>query len=162
MTTPRKVLRSLAGESFKVRYAAAEALGKIGAVEAVGPLIQILTNEDYKMPEAAYALGQIGDVRAVEPLIQILGNEDLEARKAAADALAQIGTPAVRRLCQVLGDGDEYARKMAAEALKVLADPQTTGPLSQALKDENQQFPVWILWYNDGNKGRTAKTKQQE
>jgi tetratricopeptide (TPR) repeat protein len=88
-----------------VRREAAYALGEIGAVEAVMPLIGIINESLHekvggKFMElswaAAEALGEIGDVRAVEPLIKYLEHEKLslpEYKMKAATALGKIGDP---------------------------------------------------------------------
>ena len=59
-----------------VRRGAAQALGRIGDVEAIEPLIVVL--KDTKVDAsaaAASALGEIGDVRAVQALIDTLGDQ---------------------------------------------------------------------------------------
>ncbi|MBZ0318985.1 MAG: HEAT repeat domain-containing protein [Anaerolineae bacterium] len=83
---------------------AAEALGQIGDVRAVEPLISVLNHSDWTVRDAAAeALGQIGDARAVEPLIAALLNKDYTP--SAAKALAQIGdVRAVEPLIAKLGD----------------------------------------------------------
>ncbi len=64
--------RNLSG-SLEVRRAAAKALGKLKAQEAVEALIQALQSDpDTNVRRAAAeALGQIGDKQAVEPLISL-------------------------------------------------------------------------------------------
>jgi HEAT repeat protein len=77
-----------------VRYAAAEALVKIGA-PAMEPLIAALKDKDSKDSDvrqaAAEALGEIKDPRAVEPLIAALKDEVSNVREAAAQALDHLG-----------------------------------------------------------------------
>ena len=52
---------------------AAEALGYLGDTRAVGPLIQILKDEEPLVRgSAAFALGKLNDTRAVGPLIMLL------------------------------------------------------------------------------------------
>jgi hypothetical protein len=82
---------------------------------------------------AAEALGFIGDVRAVEPLIQALKEAcqnplapDYDGAKwdlvlwAVEDALRMIGEPAVQPLIEALKDESEDVRIVAANALKSL------------------------------------------
>jgi HEAT repeat protein len=57
---------------------------------AVEPLIAALGNGEV---EAARALGAIGDLRAIEPLVAVLKDRDHYLRKAAAKSLEQIGLP---------------------------------------------------------------------
>ncbi|MBR5554514.1 HEAT repeat domain-containing protein [bacterium] len=63
-------------ENYKVRFACADALGKIGDKYAVAPLIDVVQDEDeksvYLRESAASALGMLGDMRAVDPLVSIL------------------------------------------------------------------------------------------
>gem|GEM_PF-4489594 len=111
------LIAALQDSVYRVRKAAADALGYIGDARAVDPLLHVVLEErDLTVLEvAARALGQIGDVRAVEVLItmaQDQGNHEPGAiqakvaftlhtfqknkgyredvRKAAASALKQI------------------------------------------------------------------------
>ena len=77
-----------------VRTAAAEALGKIGDVRAVDPIIAALRDPKWTVSaNAAEALGRIGDPRAVGPLKAALKDGSRDVRQAAAVALAQIEKP---------------------------------------------------------------------
>lgn len=62
--------------NYKMRFLAAEALGKIGDKNAVDSLINIVSDENeksvYVRESAAVALGMIGDMRAIDPFLQIL------------------------------------------------------------------------------------------
>lgn len=62
--------------NYKMRFLAAEALGKIGDKTAVDSLINVVSDEDeksvYVRESAAVALGMIGDMRAVDPFLHIL------------------------------------------------------------------------------------------
>ena len=70
----------------------AGALGKIGDVQAVEPLIATLQDSDSNVRSAAAeTLGKIGDARAVEPLIATLRDSHSNVRSAAAGALGLIG-----------------------------------------------------------------------
>jgi HEAT repeat protein len=95
-----------------------EALGRIGAA-AVEPLIAILPNS-----AAISALGQIGDVRAVPPLLAALGGEDATDREASARALGLVGDPvAIEPLNAALKDQFQKVREAAAQALARLQRP---------------------------------------
>ena len=63
-------------EDYRMRLAAAEALGKIGNYQAVIPLIKIISDDKeksiYLKESATKALGMLGDERAVDPLIELL------------------------------------------------------------------------------------------
>lgn len=70
----------------EVQEAAAIALGKLGDVRVIEPLLQALTDEHFLVRwEAAKALGELGDVRAVKPLLHAL--QDHHVQEAAIEAL---------------------------------------------------------------------------
>jgi HEAT repeat protein len=106
-------------ETYVVRKDAAQALGQLGDVRAVEPLITALTDGDRTVREAAaQALGQLGDVRAVEPLITALTDSATTVRETAAQALGQLGdVRAVEPLMAALTDGDTTVREVAAASL---------------------------------------------
>jgi len=75
-----------------VRQSSAEALGKIGDIRAVDPLIQTLLNDDDKgvRQSSAEALRKIRNMRTVEPLIQtLLGDSAKYVRQSSAEALSE-------------------------------------------------------------------------
>ena len=85
-----------------IRCFAAEALGNIGDIQAVEPLIEALEDEkdtdEFRAvwgmgtrSSAAEALGKIGDARAVEPLIKALEDDNWQVRDAAKEALHELG-----------------------------------------------------------------------
>ena|SRR6266446_6793363 len=68
---------------------------------------------------AAAALGRIGDLRALKPLVEALKDPDAQPRVAAAAALGRIGDLRARAsLVAALEDEVEYVRAAAAQALK--------------------------------------------
>ncbi len=112
------------GDRF-VREHATMALGKIGDVKALEPLIKALEDADVR-GFAAWALGAMRDERAVGPLISMLGNKDEVVRGFAAGALEKIGEPAVKHLVEAARDPDKKPLR---------------GAISRILKrmDENEQ-----------------------
>jgi HEAT repeat protein len=141
------LIQALRDENPRVRWGAAEALGKIGDRKAVPSLIQYLRVHNSK--EAAKALGYIGDTRAVEPLIQILNKSRSET---VIWALGEIGDArAVEPLIQALKDEcskvQEHIkskRKFSShsclsELVRAVAKLGTPAiePLVQALKDKD-------------------------
>jgi HEAT repeat protein len=123
-------------EHYDVRKNVTIALGEIGDMRAVEPLITALMNEcetkhTFEVIEAvAEALGKFGDARAVESLIVALNEyeyaDSYNARKsgqavAAAEALGKIGDArAVEPLIAALKHNRVGVREKAAEALKRL------------------------------------------
>ena len=67
---------------------------------------------------SAEALGHIGDVRAVEPLIQALRDKDTAVQWRAIEALADIGEPAMESLHFATEDENEDVRWGATRAIK--------------------------------------------
>ncbi len=107
----------LLDNDWKVRYRAAEALGKIRNRESVKALIEALSDEkDHVRYMAAKALGGTEDKGAVPPLIDRLGDGNMYVRKAAVLSLGKLGdTPgraAVRKLL------DSERTDMVCEAIR--------------------------------------------
>jgi len=89
----RPLVRLLSVQDFQSRAAAAIALGKLRAVEAVPALLACVDRapEDVMRAWAIDALGKIGSDQAVPRLIQELGNPDRILWRSAAVALGAIG-----------------------------------------------------------------------
>jgi HEAT repeat protein len=128
--------------TLKERRSAAIALGRLGDIQAVEPLIKILEskNEDPAVRLlATRAIGKLGDARSISSLIEALKDEDEEIRMMAAEALGIIGdAKAVDPLIAALKDKEEYVRKNAAEALAKIDDSQAVGPLMEVLADGSE------------------------
>lgn len=86
---------------------------------------------------AAETLGRIGDPVSIGPLVQILKDDDLGVRMAVGNALAKIGKPAVPTLTMVLTDSSNDVKKVAAETLGKIKDLESIEPLIQLLKDDD-------------------------
>ena len=70
-----------------------EGLGNCGDQRALDLLLLALEDFRTDRRAVAEALGQLGDVRAVQPLIQTLGASNPDVRRAAAAALGRLGEP---------------------------------------------------------------------
>jgi HEAT repeat protein len=116
-------LAQLKSPNWNIRRKAAFELGKIRAVEAVVPLLELLDDENDKAcGVAAMALGRIGDKRALKPLIERLEDEALYVRASAAKGLGYLGdTSAAPALRGALKDAAPDVREAAKEALRKLA-----------------------------------------
>ena len=68
------LLAALRDENYDVKRSATEALAKLGNL-AVKPLILALKDRPTESDRIVEALGKIGDVRSVEPLISALKNK---------------------------------------------------------------------------------------
>ncbi|MDD4255028.1 MAG: HEAT repeat domain-containing protein [Methanofollis sp.] len=86
------LVRALQNPAWRVRYRAAEGLGRIGDRRAVGPLVRALRDEkDHVRYMTAKALGLIADPAARDALLPLLSDPNPPARKAAAFALGRVG-----------------------------------------------------------------------
>jgi chemotaxis protein CheY-P-specific phosphatase CheC len=88
-------------DDVQIRANAAWALGEIGNVKAVLPLIALLNDpSDNVRIHAAWSLGRIGDRRAVPGLMGVLKNGSSDLRKHAREAIERIESN---------GNGNRYA-----------------------------------------------------
>jgi HEAT repeat protein len=129
--TVEELIRQLGDREWSVRWAACQALGKLGDSRAVEPLIARLGDEKWLVRCAAcQALGQLGDARAVEPLIARL---DDDYYCGAREALVAIGRPAVEPLIARLSDANQDVRQAACEALTHLGEARLAQAVTGAL-----------------------------
>jgi HEAT repeat protein len=89
----RPLILLLSVRDFQTRSAAAIALGRLRAVEAVPALLECVDRgpEDVMRAWAIDALGKIGSDQAVPRLIEVLKGPDEGLRRTAAVALGAIG-----------------------------------------------------------------------
>jgi HEAT repeat protein len=139
-------------KDWRVRAAAASALGKIGDKRAVEPLIAALRDEYRCVREAAAcALEKINPnwhtteeaKRQVPKFITALGDRDSNVRKGAASALVMIGISAVEPLITALRDKDSYVREAAACALEKI------NPNWHTTEEAKRQVPEFIAALRD-------------
>ena len=126
------------------RRDAAVALGAVGNVRAIGPLIVALRDPSRKVVQAAIdALVKFGP-DALTPLLAALGDEDYRSRAASAWALGQISEVlcdstllwrSTEMLIASLRDDHELVREASARALARTADPRAMKPLRDTLRD---------------------------
>jgi hypothetical protein len=99
------------------RKYAAESLGELKDIRAVGPLVESLTDEVGDVRQRAYdSLIKLGGP-SVPSLIPLLVSEEDELRQAVTEIIRKIGKPAVEPLATALGDADE---RLKSRILKVL------------------------------------------
>jgi HEAT repeat protein len=127
-------------KDWSIRADAAGALGDIGDVRAVEPLIAALKHGEREVRQAiTEALGKIGNPQAVEPLIATLKDKEWKVRKASASALGKIGDQrAVEPLIIILKNKleNEDVLKTAAAVLGKIGDYRAVEPLIAVLKGE--------------------------
>jgi HEAT repeat protein len=130
--------KCLKDENERVRYAAASALGRIGA-PAIETLIEALQDSDKETRDAAaYALREERDSRLVEPLIAAMNEKDITIRSNIVYALGnQEDVRAVEPLISALQDKDYFIRRTAGDALGKLKDERAILPLINVLNDKD-------------------------
>jgi len=130
------LITALRKEDEGIVNRAADALGRLKAKEAVAPLCVALSNGS---AGAAEALGKIGNIEAVPALIRGLerrfGKNVRLVASTAARALAKIRDPrAIDPLISHVNDGEKFVSESAAAALGELGELSSVGPLIQALE----------------------------
>lgn len=168
-------VQALSAADPEARAAAACALGRRRAVEAIPALVALLGDESpvrplrcwasgnwnpalesFKQPspgeQAAIALAAMGRP-AVEPLIEALGDASPSVRRNAAWAVGEVtGVPpfgrakAVPPLVSLLRDSDEWVRAASARALGELRDARAAEELVAALADASGRVRELAAW----------------
>jgi HEAT repeat protein len=149
------------GELGGIKLVVIDALGQIGASQAVNTLVKALGSEDRWIRRAAAgALENINDESIVEPLMWHLLEEnepDVEVRRSAARALATMEpVSAIEPLAKALKDSSMGVRLDAGYALGRIGEP-SIDVLVEALKDEDSRVrdsAVAALGNIGGNRAR--------
>jgi len=126
LSAPSDLGRLLSDPEGRVRRRAALAVGRVGLVDGVEPLIPLLADADVEVRQmAAFALGLIGHASARAALIKALDDPEPIVQGRAAEALGSIGNKA---------DADAVSgivrRHTAAGALNAIDPDDVTYPLS--------------------------------
>ena len=167
------------------RAIAACSLGRLGAIEAIPALINILGDDTPIRPmkcwdsgnwspalhtfkqsspgeQAAIALASLSQ-SAVEPLVAALGNGNSSVRRNAAWAIGEVRgglgtnrTAAVEPLIATLSDEDSWVRVAAAFSLGELRPSQATESLVAALGDAEWNVRGMAAWALGEMKARAA------
>jgi hypothetical protein len=111
------MLQDLKDSHWLNRKYAAETLGELKDVRAVGPLVDALTDEVGDVRQRAYdSLIKLG-APSVPRLVPLLMSEEDELRQAATEIIRKIGKPAVEPLAIALPEADD---RLKTRILKVL------------------------------------------
>ena len=138
----RSLLQALRGESWDMRQMAAETLVKIGKPALKPLIQALKDEDKWVRFLATWALGEIGDVYAVEPLLRAFGDGNSNVRAGAAYALVKIGEPAVEPLIRALEDEDKGVQWRVVWVLGEIGDKRAINSLHRALKkDETEIVP---------------------
>ena len=118
------------------RKYAAECLGDLKDVRAIGPLVEALTDEVGDVRQRAYdSLIKLSGP-SVPSLIPLLVSEEDDLRQSATEIIRKIGKPAVEHLATALGEADE---RLKTRILKVL-DRMGYKPKPKDDKEEIKQI----------------------
>jgi len=111
------------------------ALVEIGSPSANALLLALKNDDKEVRSDAAEALGRIGVVQAVPDLAMAIKDGDWYVRRAVAKALFHIGSPAIPNLLLLLRDDNRDVRREAAMVLGWIGDAKAVPDLVLALKD---------------------------
>jgi HEAT repeat protein len=136
-----QLLALLFDEALDLRLAAAWALGRIGAPNAVLGLLRALKDgEDLMRWAAARALGEIGDEAASRPLLRALEDPNGAVRIEAASSLARMGV--IAGLIAAFRSPREEARWAAGIGLSALAETRAADFLNQWRAAAETRTPI--------------------
>jgi HEAT repeat protein/cyclophilin family peptidyl-prolyl cis-trans isomerase len=130
-------LTVLVGDSdARVRRRAALAIGRVGLVAGVQPLVATLADADQDVRAmAAFALGLIGDASATPPLMKALTDASPIVRGRAAEALGQINAKDKDK-------ADVTARGNAGEAIGRMVAEYARSPALSLLQGDDETWPA--------------------
>ena len=161
-----------------LRQGVAIALGELGDVRAVKPLMHVVeADQDATVgAAAAKSLGRLGDKQAINVLVKALGVSDPDMRVSAAKALARLGETqwqdwvkgteydfsqlaeskerrAVEPLAEAVKNVKWNVRSAALEGLGRLGDREAILPLISMVNDEDQRVRLaaigWLVKLGD-------------
>jgi len=145
-----RLIADLRHEGSDIHLEAARALGRIGDVRAIEPLITLLNDmgahyrEENHVKIVGRALAQIGKP-AVEPLIANM--KDKHNVRVTAIALAQFGQLVVEPLIDTMNDPNNAARLGAATALEEIPDTRAVEALLAALRKKDLAIIIAARWF---------------
>ncbi|HMP04340.1 MAG TPA: HEAT repeat domain-containing protein, partial [Gemmatales bacterium] len=143
-----RLIRLLKDESPRVRFHAAQALGRMKVAEAVRPLLDLLHENDdqdgHLRAAVAIALARIGKV---DPLVNAAGALSVPVRRGAVVALRRLQHPDI---AQFLRDSDPAVLYEAARAITEAPIPQAFPQLALLAQRRELPEPVWqhVLFAN--------------
>jgi HEAT repeat protein len=135
-----KLIELLSHRKLRLRWIAADQLGKIGKRYATEPLIAAISDSHWLVRlHAAKALGRIGDPRAIEPLVRAFKDENKSVRSRVVTALGHFGDDerAFQVLASALNDPSKVVRACAAAGLSETTHPHAIQLLAEAVRDES-------------------------
>jgi HEAT repeat protein len=139
-----ELLAGLEDRDSLVRFACARALTRIGAEDALGPIIAALTSDRHGATtgEVVETLLDYGRP-AIAELLRLLAEEhDPEVQRVIVIALGELrAVDAVPQLVRLLRDDDDELSARSAHALGKIGDPRSAGDLAALVTGA----PSWIV-----------------
>ena len=141
-----------------VRANAAEALGKIGDLRAVEPLIAVIGDKDTLLRDKTIeALSRLGDVRAVEPLVRVLKTCRPRTEESIKKALVDLSPHSIDPLLRELNSSEEETRNRAGRALAQIEHPRVESYLLEAARSRNLRVVATTYVFYLKRKDRDSK-----
>lgn len=138
-----KLTALLTSPNAKIRFFAAQKLGEIKAIPAVGALIKQLNDKDWLARKSAVvALGELGDPSAVAPLGALLKDRTTYIDWIAVRALVKIGKPSISVLLENIRNAETQTAMAAVWGLGEIGDSTAATSMAELLKDRQGDFQV--------------------
>ena len=118
----------------------AAGLAVLGDARAVGPLLSLLDEEEWRHREGEVValLQNVDDARVHDRVIELLVSDDFDVRFDVLWVLAQVGAPwAIKPLSDLLRSDDGNVRERAAHALGELGGHEARTALLELIPDES-------------------------
>lgn len=127
------LVMSLSDRHVEVRYAAVQALGRIGDPAAAGPLFTVLDDDQVSPHSVSMAMLRIGQ-SASDEIVDALASRSLRSRAVAAELVGILGVYGARRELESMLDDEPTVRDAAIRSLGRLGFPQSAVRLSAELE----------------------------
>jgi HEAT repeat protein len=102
-------------------------------------------SESQLRAEAATALGLVGDLDVIEPLITMLNDEDHLVRLSIQTSLAGMGKPALATLYKALKSKSIEVRSGAAHAIGIIGEEESIEALAVLVEDESPEVRASVV-----------------
>ncbi|HET6977147.1 MAG TPA: sister chromatid cohesion protein PDS5 [Pyrinomonadaceae bacterium] len=137
--TVELLIPQLRAEDLEVRRSAVVALGRLGDSRATPMLVETLAEETLAI-DVANALGQIGDPQALDGLLNLFSDKDASVRQAAVNALNSLALSSMsERIIPLLDDPDPNVRESAVKIAGYFGYRESAARLLELCDDPNER-----------------------